>query len=189
MPDWTGETVCIIASGNSLTQEDIAHAAQYKTIVVNDCYKLAPWANVLYACDTKWWRSQVVSFNGEKWTQCKESAIRFNLNHIEGKHEKGLGKDLIHFGGASGYQAINLAYLWGAKKLLLLGFDCKKVDNKAHWFGQHPKGLARNQPFAVWIENFKQLAIDLEQAGVEVINCSPDSALDCFKKKRINENI
>lgn len=86
----------------------------------------------------------------------------------------------MHFGGSSGYQAINLAYLWGATRIVLLGFDCKPVDGKDHWFGQHPSGLTQIQPYSLWLENYVDLARDLKAEGVEVINCSPDSALRCF---------
>ena len=98
-----------------------------------------------------------------------------------GASKRGLGEDRVHFGGNSGFQAINLAYLWGAKRIVLLGFDGKAVGGKDHWFGQHPQGLTQVQPYSLWLDHFPQLAYDLKREGVEVINCSPDSAITCFK--------
>ena len=86
----------------------------------------------------------------------------------------------MHFGGSSGYQAINLAFLWGATRIVLLGFDCKPVDGKDHWFGQHPQGLTQVQPYSLWLDHYPQLAQDLHDEGVAVINCSRDTALRCF---------
>jgi hypothetical protein len=106
---------------------------------------------------------------------------------VLGKREPGLGHDCIHFGSNSGYQAINLAFLWGAKRIVLLGFDCKSKGGKPHWFGKHPKELNQTQPYEIWLQYFERLATDLEAAGVEVLNCSPGSAIDSFKRISISE--
>jgi len=185
---WAGETVCVIASGPSLTIEQIETARQKATrfIAVNDSYKLAPFADALYACDGKWWDfHHELQFHGEKWTQDVRAARKYSLRYLPGRRQPGLGRDCVHFGSNSGYQAINLAYLWGASKIILIGFDCKPINGKPHWFGKHPEQLNQTQPYAVWIENFKGLAADIEAEGIEVINCSPDSALDGFKKAHI----
>jgi len=137
----------------------------------------------------KWWklRHEEIDFAGEKWTQDIEAHRKYSLNWVYGRGQPGLGRDCVHFGGNSGYQAINLAYLWGAKRIVLLGFDCKDVQGKAHWFGQHPAQLNRVQPYQIWINHFNQLATELEIEGVEVINCSPGTALTCFRQQDISE--
>lgn len=188
---WENETVVIFGSGNSLTDEQIEYAYDLncKYIAINDTYKRVPFADVLYACDYKWWDKhyEEVDFRGEMWTQDLRAKNEFALGWVLGRNKSGLGSDCVHFGGNSGYQAINLAYLWGAKRIILLGFDCKPINGKHHWFGQHPQGLNQNQNFAIWISNFNQIAKDLNEQKVEVINCSMDSALDCFKKVPIEE--
>lgn len=98
----------------------------------------------------------------------------------------GLGKDKIHFGGNSGYQAMNLAYLFGAKKIVMLGFDMKLKNGKQHYFGQHPYHRAGQGPnealFKAWTKNFIDMARDLKAEGVEVVNASRESAIDCFHR-------
>lgn len=106
-----------------------------------------------------------------------------------GKAKAGLGKDCVHFGSHSGYQAINLAYLWGAKRIILLGYDCRSIDGKAHWFGQHAAGLNQKQGFSTWISHYQQLAHDLSAEGIEVINATPESAITAFTKRRIHEGL
>lgn len=123
------------------------------------------------------------------WTQDTNACKEFSLSWVLGRSKSGLGHDCVHFGGNSGYQAINLAYLWGAKRIILLGFDCKPVNGKDHWFGQHDKRLTNTQPYQLWMNNFPKLAKDLLLQGVEVINCSPDSALTCFNKEEIGKII
>lgn len=188
---WQDETVVIFGSGNSLTDEQIELARQMQCnyIAINDTYKRVPFADVLYACDYKWWNLHFdeITFTGELWTQDLRAKREFGLSWVLGRNKNGLGSDCVHFGGNSGYQAINLAYLWGAKKIILLGFDCQPIDGKSHWFGQHPQGLNQTQNFAMWIGNFNLLAKDLESEQIEVINCSMQSALECFKKVKIEE--
>lgn len=104
---------------------------------------------------------------------------------MRGSSQRGLGHDRVHFGGNSGFQAINLAFLWGATRIILLGFDCKAVAGKDHWFGQHPQGLKQVQPYNLWLEHYPQLAYDLKREGVTVINCSRDTAINCFERATI----
>jgi hypothetical protein len=61
--------------------------------------------------------------------------------------------------------------------MILLGFDM----HGDHWHGKH-EGLPNPNPalFADWIQRFAVLATDLEAEGVEVVNCSPGTALRCF---------
>jgi hypothetical protein len=137
----------------------------------------------------KWWKLHYNEafklLDMELWTQDLNAKKQFGLNWVLGRSQSGLGRDCVHFGGNSGYQAMNLAYLWGAKRIILVGFDCKPVDGKDHWFGQHPKGLTQIQPYEIWRKHFEQIAIELKAEGVEVINCSPDTALTCFDRKPI----
>jgi hypothetical protein len=146
---------------------------------------------VLYACDLKWWDKYhdnvAANANMELWTQDEVAAEKYEISWVKGVNQPGLGRDCIHFGGNSGYQAINLAYLWGASRIVLLGFDCKPVDGKHHWFGQHPAGLTQIQPYDLWLKHFNQLAEELRAEGVQVINCSSDTALTCFERKPIEQ--
>lgn len=104
----------------------------------------------------------------------------------------GLGRKIIHFGGNSGYQAINLAFLFGATRIILLGFDMKKDGEKVHFFGNHPYHKRKNEgpnegTMRRWVHNFASLAADLKQEGVEVINATRSTALDCFPKQALEQ--
>jgi hypothetical protein len=188
---WDGETVVIFGSGPSLTNEQVeaARLLNAKYIAINDTYKFAEFADVLYGCDYKWWNHHFedIVFAGEMWTQDIRARREFGLNWVLGRAKAGLGKDYIHFGSHSGYQAINLAYLWGASRIILLGYDCRSIEGKAHWFGQHPAGLNQQQGFGTWLSHYTQLADDLDAEGVEVINATPESAIRVFTDKPITE--
>lgn len=128
-------------------------------------------------------------FAGERWTQSQEAALRWRLRWVRSEARDGLSRDprLIHQGANSGYQAINLAYLLGASRILLLGFDMKPAGRRMHWFGDHPGKLRKALPFPQWIKNFDALAADLRQAGITVLNCTPGSALTCFPRADLAE--
>lgn len=190
---WPGAQVMILASGPSLSEAQCELARVWRhassetarrVIAVNTTFRRAPWADVLYACDAPWWRvyhqEVATTFKGQRWTQDPAAARLFPLELIPSVRGKGLGKrpGLIHQGGNGGYQAINLAYQAGAKKMVLLGFDMQG----SHWHGKYTNGLPNTAPhlFEEWIKSFDALAADLEEEGVEVMNCSPSSRLTCF---------
>jgi hypothetical protein len=100
---------------------------------------------------------------------------------------KGLGKDHIHGGGNGGYQTINLVYLFGAVKIILFGFDMQLTGKKSHWHGDHPGDLNRDLPVKTFQKNFPALAQDLKAEGVEVINATRETALECFPRMGIEE--
>lgn len=187
----------IVASGPSLTKGDCQLVSRYRhedkcrVIVVNDNWRMVPNADALYACDLKWWihHWNDIEFDGAKYTQDEQAARRFDLNHVYCVTE-GVGLCLhpgtIHGGSNSGYQAINLAYHFGARRILLLGYDFQWTGGTPHWFGEHPRPL--NQPTGLggWIKNFTPLKDDLEAQGVRVVNCTRETALSCFSRSTID---
>lgn len=174
-----------IGGGPSLTADDV-HAAQGhgRTIAINDAWRLAPWADVLYACDGRWWDHHhepvAAGFPGRKITQDEDAAKAYGIELIRSVDQPGLspvpGK--IHRGHNSGYQAINLALLMGAKEIILLGYDMQATD-KTHWFGDHPAPLQVKSPFDLFISKFE--TIKPEDYGIRIINCSRQTALTCFE--------
>lgn len=91
-----------------------------------------------------------------------------------------LNANRIHAGGNSGYQAIGLAFIWGAARIVLLGFDMQKTGGKNHHFGDHAGGLPNLGDLPTWIRRLHVLAIDLRRRGVELINASRETAIPPF---------
>lgn len=198
---WKDATVICIASGPSLTDDQIAivraaHATdRCRVIAVNDNWKKAPFADVLYACDDSWWQFHIAAirqskFAGELWTASRSAQLRHRLMHVHGISRPGLSQSLgvIHHGGNSGYQAIGLAHQFGAARIVLIGYDMQKTGGSAHWFGNHPPGFHNAPSLARWVTHFDQLAADLRGIGVEVINCTRETALACFTRDNL-ENV
>lgn len=198
VPDWTGARVVVIASGPSLSLEQCECVGAWRAavddgsrrvIVINSSFVRAPFADIVYACDGSWWRARngdTTNYNAvaamfapdKLWTQDVNAAAEFRLNLIRSAAGTGLSRKpgLIHQGMNSAYQCINLAYLAGARNLVLLGVDC----HGKHWHADHPAPLSNRLPHAQWIAKFAALARDLKAEGVTVTNCSPGTALRAF---------
>lgn len=191
------KTVAILATGPSLHRNDVDQLkGQFPVIAINDAWRLAPWADILYACDERWWTHYnfVPGFRGEKWTQNQGrrswplEANRNGLNVIKSRNAPGLSfiEGLIHTGYNSGFQALNLAVLWGYKRIILLGYDCSDIG---HFFGEHPPPLRKKSPYSLFRKSFIESAPQLKEAGIEVVNCSRQTTIQCFKREEIRKYI
>lgn len=128
----------------------------------------------------------------ERWSCSTRAKIEYQANFVQGEPHKGLSRrpGVIHTGQNSGYQAIGLAYLWGARRVLLLGYDFMFSGGKRHWHGDHPNNLGNcGGNLATWAQSMGHLAADLEKEGVEIVNCSRTTALRCFPRSTIDKEL
>ena len=186
---WAGATVFVAATGPSLT-DDIAEALRGRnTIAVNDAYKLLPHAPVLYACDAKWWEVHkgCPDFPGERWSthqkgsnDKKACAEKYGLHLVAGRSGEEFRNDsVIAYGGNSGFQAVGLAILFGAARIVLAGFDMREVGGRRHFFGEHPRPLRNGGSLSRWAQRFNKAARTVP-AGTEVVNATRGSAIKGF---------
>jgi len=160
-------------------------------IAVNDAYRLAPWADVLYACDLKWWKhhhAKLVGFAGLRFS-VDPSARGCGAQILRNTGPMGLERDPtgLRTGKNSGYQAINLAVHLGAKRILLLGYDCQRTHGQDHFFGPHPKPLHVNSPsrFLEFRGLFASLVQPLAALQIEILNLTRETALTCFPRQTL----
>jgi len=185
-PMWFGKTVAILASGPSLTGA-VAEAVRcvgVPTIAINDTFRRAPWADMLYAADPEWWRvnPEALDFAGLRASVSKvDSVLQLQNTGVEGFDPHPFA---IRTGGNSGYQAVHIAIHAGAARVLLCGFD---MHNRCglHWHGSHPRPLRNTDEhsYAKWASRFEAL----KGIGPEIVNCTPGSAIECFPKMDLNE--
>lgn len=178
--DWSGCAAVCIASGPSLAEEDCQQvgAAGLPTVVVNTSWKLAPFAQVMFAGDQVWWEhyGAEVTIPAQRWTVSQRAAELHGARHFRVRGTR-----------SSGCRAIELAIELGAKRVLLLGYDCS-VDSGAHWHGLHQRtGNPDAARCAGWRREFAQLAAEAAQKGVQIINCSRVTALSCFPRMALQE--
>lgn len=159
-------TWAILASGPSMSQEVADSVRGLPTIAVSNTYELAPWADVLVSNDRRWWVNypKSLEFAGEKICGlCIEPP-------------NGVTKFAGAMSGSnSGLLALMVAVKKGATRVLLFGFDMAG----SHYFGDHPQPLMN--PTHVRFKKFREQFAAYKPSGVEIINCTVNSALKCYK--------
>lgn len=153
------------------------------TIVTNTTFRLCPWAHVLMAFDARWWHQYVKEvrtvFDGHL-VACSNGCKPYKV------HSFNKESWFRHFGN-SGAAAISLAICGGAKRVLMLGYDCQKTGGKVHWHGDHPAPLGNARSIANWPKQFKNVSKFAVEMRVNVINCSRETALACFPRVELSE--
>lgn len=102
---------------------------------------------------------------------------------------RGLSHTQLGWNASSGAAAVHLALMFGARRVLLLGFDMALKDGRANYHENEldkPKAAVYNR----FIQGFSYLARDLPGAypGAEIINVTDGSRLDCFPKVSLIEH-
>jgi hypothetical protein len=183
MQPWRGLTAVCIASGPSLTPEDVdtvrlwREAGRGRVVVVNTSFRAAPWADALFAMDSKWWgiyHAEVKQeFHGTAYTT-SSVAINFGVRRVT---------QVSHYRN-SGAGAVALAAWLGASNVVLLGYDCQHDGVNTHWHGSHPRGLGDAVTVRLWPAKFAELA---RAVRVPVVNASRATALTCFPRMDLSE--
>jgi hypothetical protein len=164
--EWSGYTAVIVASGPSAAKEPlILYKDLAKFIVVNDSWRLAPWADVLFACDEAWWKKNngCEEFKGRRVTASPNCMRRYNIDLF------------CSTGTNSGLRAVYLAERLGANPICMVGFDMHP-KNGTHWHKAHDRNPGPNE-MRTWRTETEWAAARFKEKGVYVINCTPGSAL------------
>ncbi len=185
MDDWC----FIIATGPSRTNADTNALRGLGTIVAINCAVFyAPWADHLFAADSVWWRYYTPMIDWYK-------GIRVSRTHRAPDVKMWRGKGWPRTGGNSGHMGIQYAVDLGYKNLGLLGFDQSKTGGKAHCHADHPKAakdgkrtnMANAGGIGAWPRLMNKTAIDLKERGINVVNLSRATALQCFPRQTVEK--
>ena len=162
--------------------------------------------DVVHGCNYQFWDyywPQLKDQPFDKWTTRPELEGKYpGLNYIEERWVDGLSRDptwiSAHHG--TGPQLVNIAYLYGCTRLLLVGWDMRFHGKKSRteytrrrYLGEDP--LTRNHwPMTGDQGEMTGLIREMETIvpadyGIEIINCTPGSAMDCFPFGSIHEEI
>lgn len=147
----------VIATGQSLTDDQVEQVRHLPTVAVSNAYEKAPWAIALVSADKKWWLHYKPDFHG----------LKFSLADVPD-----VEKLPLTMGSNSGLLGLEVAVKLGATSIILLGFDM----HGTHYFGPHPTPMRNTIPRR--FDAFKQQFAAFKK--VPVYNCTPGSALTCF---------
>lgn len=194
-PDWTGQSIVLVASGPSAASVNLNEAkGRARIIAINESWKLCPWADILFAGDYKWWEANegCLTFPGMKVSIDRRACEtqQWGINRLRGNRaDNRIIIDLGVVGGChSGFSALNLAVQLFPSRILLVGYDMT-VEAGVHWHGPHRDGLKNPDASRVekWRRGVDGAAGFIRERGIEVINCSPLSALRRYPKMAFSE--
>lgn len=194
-PIWAGQRCFVLAGGPSLATQPYQDI-RGNVIVVKHAAMLRPDAEAMLFSGKGWHRDldgaqSIAAFKGKYcisrgWVSDQPQHV-LTMGRIKGDAETwraNLSDDRQRLGGwDTGASAINLAYLFGATEIVLLGFDMKG----GHWFKDHPAMWPRQSEFRRHMLGIAAMAEQLAAKGVKAWNCSPKSALKCFEKRRLDD--
>lgn len=144
-----------------------------RVCVVGNTYELAPWADVLVANDAKWWRlhPEAHGFAGRKFSANKIAGVEQIQPNTYGSRSN------------SGVLALDCLRNLGATRVVLLGFDM----HGSHFFGKYTNGCANtnDQRRRIHLAQYARWA--KRNQDIQVINCTPGSALQCFPMARLDD--
>lgn len=199
--DWRGECVAIVAAGPSANKVGVENIRdRMHVIVINESYQLCPWADILYSCDSGWWKLRTKEI--KKFAGTKLMFRERHERHIEGVDTLDILRrrntfvdeflfdepGVVGSGGHGGFQMTNLSAQFGATAIALVGFDMGGGGG-IHWHGKHSDPLRNPDDgrFQQWRQTMDKAAPKLRLAGIDVVNCSSNSMLTAFPKLTINQ--
>jgi len=184
---WDGGTAYIIGGGPGVKKVDLSLIHDKHIIGVNNAYLLGDWVDVGWFGDKKW-----LKWHRDPWK--KSPCIKVSCNHnMEVLHNDSgwihfmaRGKQagietnpgVISWNHCSGSSAINLAYHFGATRIILIGFDMHDVDGKKNFHKDHKDN--GNAPYQRFLRCYGEIAKDAKALDIEILNATPDSAIRHF---------
>lgn len=177
--EWEGETCFVIGGGPSVLTQNVSRLEGRKVIAVNSSYLIAPFAQYVFAGDSRWLyehRPALEKFKGRVVT-CGSAVIWPGLLTLTKKLPPGLSDDprCLTFRYTSLHGAINLGRLLGAAPIVLLGADGRAVGGKTHHHAPH-KWPQRPDCWKKQREDLRTIRLP---KGM-IVNASPGSAWDMW---------
>lgn len=194
--EWEGQTAYIIGGGPSVLKCDTNNLPG-RIIATNEAgLTIRPDADVLLFSDMRWWewnKDRMRLYTGPRIVTnnlMNNSPAKVHyLDRLRGNQNLGLplSEDPTRLSGwCSGGRAINLAYLFGASEIVLIGFDMHERDGD-NFHDKHQAKPLKGRKAERFIPAIECLKPGLDKAGVRVVNCTPGSALKCFPIMSLEE--
>lgn len=88
-----------------------------------------------------------------------------------------LGSPGVRQGRSSGHTAVSLAVALGARRIILVGYDMRVVDGREHHHSEYVGPRDLDQYSREFVPAFNGWNADALKVGVEIVNCTPGSAI------------
>lgn len=185
-----GQIVVIVGGGPSHADIDLDRLSGHRFFAINSaCRKVRPIAtkdDVLYFNDNSWnenrpelvedWPGMVVSSNRNVKARLKDAVRRVDVCALT--YTMKVPPDYAH--ASSGHSAACLAAVMGARRILLIGFEGKAVNGRTHGHNDYSQHDLRAYAER-FVPGWGGLAPAFKRMDVEVLNCTPNSAVTAFR--------
>lgn len=176
---YAGQTVLCIAGGPSVADIDLKPARGTPTIAINgSILGVGEWAPVYYYGDHRWWRwygDKVPSnYPGRIITSAAASPVDLRVLRMNKEYVAALSRDPTSLSGLdSGYQAINLAFHLGARRIILAGYDMGFSNGRQHHHEEYPDEAPESNYTEKFAPRYEALFEQLQASKVEVVTVTP----------------
>lgn len=173
------------------------------TIGVNHAFLIGNWIDVFYFSDTAMWDNeqlteQMMEFRGLRITNnavyTDEMYDQTGIKYVKRSEKKRYGltdeKDAVCLNNNTGLSAIDLAYHFGAKRIILLGFDMTVGPLDSHIHGintRFSRGEDPTRSFKRHMLSVGNIWKDARDKGIEILNASQISKIPLFPKVRAKD--
>lgn len=191
-----GKTVFIIGGGPSANNVDFNLLQSETVVCVNDAYRDFPDAAMIYWLDSVWAAENhdtlMLHDCKLKFTAKRHSRVRPNKEDptsdggycLQQTGDFGYDPDVnCLMGNNSGVHALNIVVNMKPKRVVLIGYDMRRVDRVSHYHKQRRPYVGDDIYSTKFVPSMEALAKGMKehQCKVEIINATPDSAVRCFK--------
>lgn len=190
--EWAGERCFVLCGGESLkAQRHLVPRLEGRVIAVKEGVHLRPAADVLFFAGErpaeiappllKIFTGRYIVVRGRGHQVFPDTAKRVWRTET---HERLSDDPTMVCGYDAGTSAINLAVLFGATEIVVLGYDM----TGGRWFAGELHHYLPNPPesdFQRHMGPLPALAEDAKAKGIRIVNCSPISRVTAFEKQSI----
>jgi len=196
--DWEGERCFVICGGASVqAQRELIPQLRGRAIAVKHGVLLRPDADVLFFAGEHpeliapvclpTFRGTYIVVRGKGHPVFPQHAKRIGRTSDRDKahgHETLSADPTMVAGYDAGTSAINLAALFGATEIIVLGMDMiggRWFNGEiAHYLPQPPE-----RDFQIHMGPLPLIAADAQRKGIRIVNCSPISRVECFERQSL----
>lgn len=205
--DWEGRTAVFIGNGLSVLDVDLSRFSNtdYLVMVTNGGYALYPNADQLMCSDRHFLATNPPfkrDYKGPQIIVTQPQAVvyrdprmvwakRAYIDNVRG--DIFADPQVLVEGHTSTATSLSAATLRGVRRILLLGVDLRPgPDNRRRAtddrMGNHPDDPRRAAlRYNLMNRHLTKQAAHIQRRGIEVFNCNPDSALECYPKRHLED--
>lgn len=201
--EWDGETCFIVAGGPSVLSQPIERLRNRRVIAINSAVRTAPFADVLFFGDVRWWRDDhkhrkktTIGMTAVAESGFKGSIYYGNVAKV-GHPVTCLIKQIpptftpdrrhVMYFRSSVTGALSIAAAAGAARAVLLGVDGRDMGGRHHNHNDHYPWPSGVDWVALQANEFEKSAPVFKLTGLEIFNASPDSAHGAWPRASLED--